>query len=187
MGIGLVLALTAALAYGASDFVGGTGSRRHSAWGVVLTGQVVRRRADGRVRTARTRATRGPPTSPGRCSPAPGRRREASSCTGDSARGRMGLVAPVSAVGAAVLPVLVGVALGERPTWLAWLGVLVALPGIWLVSRGVHGVGHRHTRRARRRRRGRRRLRCAVHRAGAGLQRRGVHAAGRQSAHRRGW
>ena len=48
----------------------------------------------------------------------------------------MGLVAPVSAVGAAVLPVLVGVALGERPTWLAWLGVLVALPGIWLVSRG---------------------------------------------------
>jgi drug/metabolite transporter (DMT)-like permease len=50
-------------------------------------------------------------------------------------RGRMGLVAPVSAVGAAVLPVLVGVALGERPTWLAWLGVLVALPGIWLVSR----------------------------------------------------
>jgi drug/metabolite transporter (DMT)-like permease len=47
----------------------------------------------------------------------------------------MGLVAPLSAVGAAVLPVLVGVALGERPTWLAWLGVLVALPGIWLVSR----------------------------------------------------
>jgi drug/metabolite transporter (DMT)-like permease len=51
-------------------------------------------------------------------------------------RGRMGMVAPVSAVGAAVLPVLVGVVLGERPTWLAWLGVLVALPGIWLVSRG---------------------------------------------------
>jgi drug/metabolite transporter (DMT)-like permease len=48
----------------------------------------------------------------------------------------MGLVAPVSAVGAAVLPVLVGVGLGERPTLLAWLGVLVALPGIWLVSRG---------------------------------------------------
>jgi drug/metabolite transporter (DMT)-like permease len=31
--------------------------------------------------------------------------------------------------------VLVGVTLGERPTWLAWLGVLVALPGIWLVAR----------------------------------------------------
>jgi drug/metabolite transporter (DMT)-like permease len=44
-------------------------------------------------------------------------------------------VAPISAVGAAILPVLVGVALGERPGWLAWVGVLVALPGIWLVSR----------------------------------------------------
>jgi drug/metabolite transporter (DMT)-like permease len=40
MGIGLVLALTAALGYGASDFVGGTGSRRHSPWQVVLVGQV---------------------------------------------------------------------------------------------------------------------------------------------------
>ena len=40
MGIGPVLALTAALAYGASDFVGGTGSRAHSAWAVVLIGQV---------------------------------------------------------------------------------------------------------------------------------------------------
>ena len=51
------------------------------------------------------------------------------------ARGRMGLVAPISAVGAAALPVLAGVALGERPSWLAWVGVLAALPGIWLVSR----------------------------------------------------
>jgi drug/metabolite transporter (DMT)-like permease len=51
------------------------------------------------------------------------------------ARGRMGLVAPISAVGAAAVPVLVGVALGDRPGWLAWIGVLAALPGIWLVSR----------------------------------------------------
>jgi drug/metabolite transporter (DMT)-like permease len=47
----------------------------------------------------------------------------------------MGLVAPISAVGAAVLPVLVGAALGERPGWMAWVGMLAALPGIWLVSR----------------------------------------------------
>src|SRR3954447_14996015 len=40
MGIGLVLALTAALAYGASDFVGGTGSPPHPPWAVVLIGQV---------------------------------------------------------------------------------------------------------------------------------------------------
>jgi len=51
------------------------------------------------------------------------------------ARGRMGLVAPISAVGAAVLPLLAGVAFGERPGVLVWVGMLAALPGIWLVSR----------------------------------------------------
>jgi uncharacterized membrane protein len=57
------------------------------------------------------------------------------------ARGRMGLVAPISAVGAAALPVLAGVAFGERPGWLAWLGIFAALPGIWLVSRAPAAGG----------------------------------------------
>jgi drug/metabolite transporter (DMT)-like permease len=64
------------------------------------------------------------------------------------ARGRMGLVAPTSAVGAAALPVLVGVVLGERPTWLVWVGVLAALPGIWLVSRETTSDRPTRTRRA---------------------------------------
>jgi drug/metabolite transporter (DMT)-like permease len=135
MGIGLVLALTAALAYGASDFVGGTGSRQHSPWAVVLVGQVCGAAlmvACGLLAPADPRAT----------DVAWALLAGAGSATGSIflyrglSRGRMGLVAPVSAVGAAVLPVLVGIALGERPTWLASLGVLVALPGIWLVSRG---------------------------------------------------
>jgi len=46
----------------------------------------------------------------------------------------MSVVGPVSAVGAAVLPVIVGVAIGERPNPLALLGVLVALPAIALVA-----------------------------------------------------
>ena len=134
MGIGLGLALAAAIAYGAADFVGGTGSRRYPSWQVVLVGQltgallmlVVGVLAPGDPRAADF----GWALLAG-----------AGSATGSIflfrglSRGRMGLVAPVSAVGAAVLPVLVGVALGERPTWLAWLGVIVALPGIWLVSR----------------------------------------------------
>src|SRR4051794_9767270 len=134
MGIGLVLALTAALAYGASDFVGGTGSRQHSPWGVVLIGQVC---------GAATMIACGllAPADPRAADFAWALLAGAGSAAGSIflyrglSRGRMGLVAPVSAVGAAVLPVLVGVALGERPTWLAWLGVLVALPGIWLASR----------------------------------------------------
>jgi drug/metabolite transporter (DMT)-like permease len=62
------------------------------------------------------------------------------------ARGQMSVVGPVSAVGAAVVPVVVGVALGERPGLLAVAGVLVALPAIVLVAangtvRGKLGAG----------------------------------------------
>lgn len=51
------------------------------------------------------------------------------------ATGRMGVVAPVSGVVAALLPVLVGFLLGERVGLLVWTGIVAALPGIWLVAR----------------------------------------------------
>src|SRR6476619_1238896 len=51
------------------------------------------------------------------------------------AGGRMGVVAPVSGVGATVIPVLIGVSTGERPSTLVWVGMVAALPGIWFVSR----------------------------------------------------
>lgn len=51
------------------------------------------------------------------------------------ASGCMGVVAPVSAVGSAVVPVLVAAVTGERPGALVWLGAAFALPGIWLVAR----------------------------------------------------
>lgn len=53
------------------------------------------------------------------------------------------MVAPTSAVGAAVLPVLAGFAGGERPVTLVWIGLVLAFPGIWLVSRqdGTRTVG----------------------------------------------
>jgi uncharacterized membrane protein len=50
------------------------------------------------------------------------------------ARGQMSVVGPVSAVGAAVLPVAAGVAMGERPGLVTAAGVLVALPAIGLVA-----------------------------------------------------
>jgi drug/metabolite transporter (DMT)-like permease len=34
-----------------------------------------------------------------------------------------------------VIPVLIGVSAGERPSAVVWLGMVAALPGIWLVSR----------------------------------------------------
>lgn len=50
------------------------------------------------------------------------------------ASGRMSVVAPVSAVGAALVPVLAGTFGGERLSLIVWLGIACALPGIWLVS-----------------------------------------------------
>ncbi len=134
MNFGILLALTSALAYGAGDFLGGVGSRRHSSWPIVLVGQA----AGALVMLVAGLML---PGSPAISDFAWALLAGVGSATGSIflfrglARGRMGLVAPISAVGAAALPVLVGVALGERPGWLVWVGVLAALPGIWLVSR----------------------------------------------------
>jgi drug/metabolite transporter (DMT)-like permease len=134
MNPGILLALSSALAYGAADFIGGAGSRRHSSWQIVLVGQAA---------GALVMLTAGL-TLPGNPTPtdfAWALLAGAGSATGSIflfrglARGRMGLVAPISALGAAILPVLVGVTLGERPSPLVWIGILAALPGIWLVSR----------------------------------------------------
>lgn len=54
------------------------------------------------------------------------------------ATGRMSVVVPLSDVAAVALPVLLGVVvLGDRPALLAWGGILVSLPALWLVSRGA--------------------------------------------------
>jgi drug/metabolite transporter (DMT)-like permease len=133
MSIGIFLALGAAVAYGASDFVGGVASRRHSLWQIVVVGQA----AGAVVLLAAGLAL---PGRPGAADFVWALLAGLGSAAGGIflyrglARGRMGLVAPISAVGAAALPVLAGVAFGERPGWLAWLGILAALPGIWLVS-----------------------------------------------------
>lgn len=48
------------------------------------------------------------------------------------ARGRAASVAPVSAVLAGIIPVLAAVTLGERPSLLAWTGVVLAIPAVAL-------------------------------------------------------
>ncbi len=51
------------------------------------------------------------------------------------ARGRMAVVAPLSALITALLPALVGLGLGERPGLLALGGIVLALPAVTLISR----------------------------------------------------
>ena len=136
MSIGIILALVAAIGYGAADFVGGLTARRVSPWAVALAGQLAGALAMLAVGLS----------LPGQARPADfawALMAGLGSAVGTVflyrglARGRMGVVAPVSGVGAALVPVFVGVALGERLGTLTRVGVLVALPGIYFVSREV--------------------------------------------------
>jgi drug/metabolite transporter (DMT)-like permease len=130
----VLLALASALAYGLSDFVGGLVARRTSAWSVAVVGSLT-----AAICTAAVAAF--VPGDPGAGHFAWALLAGLGSGAGAGflyrgfAAGRMGVVAPVSAVGAAMVPLLVGVLAGERPAVLAWVGIAAALPGIWLVSR----------------------------------------------------
>ena len=55
--------------------------------------------------------------------------------------GTMGVVAPITGVGAVALPVLVGTVSGHSPSSLAWVGIALAVTAIVLASRdGDHGT-----------------------------------------------
>lgn len=130
----ILLALLAALAYGLSDFVGGLVSRRTSAWSVAVVGAGTAAVLTGLVALFLP----GDPTGGDfawAVLAGVGSGAGAGFLYRGFAAGRMGVVAPLSAVGAAVVPLLVGIADGERPSTLAWIGILLALPAIWLVSR----------------------------------------------------
>jgi uncharacterized membrane protein len=130
----IVLALFAAVSYGLADFVGGVLSKRASPWAVALMAQV-----GGAVLVfALTLVLPGEPTRADvlwSVLAGLGNGFGTAFLYRGLSSGRMGVVAPVSGVGAALVPVVVGVLAGERPAVLVWLGILLALPGIWLVSR----------------------------------------------------
>ena len=132
--IAVVLALAGAIAYGVSDFIGGLVSRRTTVWPVAVLSCL------GSLIGAFALALLDP-GAPTAGDLAWGAVAGVGAGAGTAflyrglAGGRMGVVAPVSGVGATVIPVLIGVLAGERPAALVWLGMVAAVPGIWLVSR----------------------------------------------------
>jgi drug/metabolite transporter (DMT)-like permease len=138
--VAIALGLVAALAYGSSDFVAGLLSRRVHYAVVAMIGNGVA----CLVTIAALVATVPPDPTPQAVAWG------AASGVGSGfgtlmlfrglGLGRMGVVAPLSALGAAVLPVFIGVALGDRPSTIAWVGVAVAFPAIWLVSTSGNGA-----------------------------------------------
>jgi drug/metabolite transporter (DMT)-like permease len=143
----VVLALAAAILYGVSDFVGGLGSRRLSVWPVGLLACVGGFLGAVVIALARPGDPTGSHVAWAMLAGVGSGSGTAFLYRGLSA-GRMGVVAPVSAVGAVLLPLLAGLLTGERPDLLAWAGIVIALPGIWLVSReegpvdGSSGAGN---------------------------------------------
>lgn len=130
----VLLSLLAAASYGLSDFNGALFSRRGGVWAVSLVGQL----AGFLVVVTVALVDGGSPTGTDFAWAAlagVGNGFGTAFLYRGLSFGRMGVVAPVSGVGAVLVPVVAGVVAGERPATMVWLGVLLALPAIWMVSR----------------------------------------------------
>lgn len=132
----IALSLLSALAYGISDFLGGIFAKRSSAWQVAVVGQT----SSGVISLLAAIVIAGSPTGTdlvyGALAGLGGGFGVAFLYRGLSTA-RMGVVAPLSAIGTALIPVIVGLATGDRPSQMALLGVVCAFPAIALISRVV--------------------------------------------------
>lgn len=135
------LGLAAALSYGAADFVGGLSSKKANVFIVVLVSQLAGtvllvalfpwvNDSDATLRALAWGGAAGLGGGVGVVLLYRG-----------LARGRMSVVAPITAVEAAALPVLVGLVTGDRPGAIALAGVAVAMVSVVLVSSTPHDTG----------------------------------------------
>lgn len=129
-----LIAICSSVVFGVADFLGGMSARRIApmltAAGAQLTGLA--------VLLAAALATGGSPTGTDIALAA------AAGLLGGAAlaafyfglsQGAMSVVAPLSAITAAIVPILAGLVLGEAPGAPQWAGVVLALPAIVLISR----------------------------------------------------
>jgi drug/metabolite transporter (DMT)-like permease len=130
----IVLGLAAALTYGAGDFVGGLVSRRAPLLSVVYLSQIAGSLL--LVASVPLLVDSGPEGGALAWGGASG----VAGATGvlflyrGLATGRMSVVAPITSLEAAVVPVLWGLGTGERPPLVALCGVVVALVAVLLVA-----------------------------------------------------
>jgi len=136
--LGVIIALAAAAVYGAGDFFGGLATKRDSVFTVVpLTGLI----------GLATALIAVPLLSPG---PPSARDLELGALVGifggvaiaclyrGLAIGSMSVVAPITAVIAAVVPVGFGLFIGERPSAIAIIGIVLAIGAVALISSSSH-------------------------------------------------
>lgn len=141
----ILLGLGAALTYGAADFMGGLATKRSNEFAVVVWSQVF---GSALLLAALPFFLAVPFTLEafawGMGSGVGGGLGVLMLYRG-LALGRMSVVAPTTGVIAAVVPVLAGLLLGERPSALSLFGVVVALIAVTLVSASPDHAGQRHT------------------------------------------
>lgn len=130
----VVLALLAALAYGVSDFAGGMASRRATAVRVLVLSYPLGLVGLFAVMPLFSGEATAQGLAYGAVSGVAGAGGVMLLYAGLAA-GPMSVVAPLTAVCSAVVPVLAGLAAGERPAALAGVGALLALVAVALVSR----------------------------------------------------
>ena len=135
----IVLALSCAVVYGFADYCGGTATRVHPAAIVTLLGQSL-----SLILVAAAVGIAGTPLAPMH-DLAWGAAGGAAGAVGlvsfywALGHGAMTVVAPTAAVVGAIVPVVVGLALGERPHPVAFAGIVFAVLCVALVS----GAGER--------------------------------------------
>jgi drug/metabolite transporter (DMT)-like permease len=132
------LAVLSSITYGVADFLGGLATKRSTMFSVVVFSQL------SGLMLVLISLPFLPPSSPTASDFAWGAASGLAGGIGVAllyrglAIGLMSVVAPVTAVCAVIIPLVVGVAIGERPTGLATLGVLLAIVAIVLVSQTGH-------------------------------------------------
>jgi drug/metabolite transporter (DMT)-like permease len=140
--VAVILGLLVAATYGAGDFLGGISTKRAPVAVVVVLSQlsglpvlavlVVLFGGDPTTKTFLLGAAAGVVGGLG-----------LSCLYRGLASGRMSVVAPITGVGAAIVPVLWGLLQGERPGTVALFGVALALVAVTLISRSGAAVDHR--------------------------------------------
>jgi drug/metabolite transporter (DMT)-like permease len=129
----IVLALGSALAYGVSDFTGGVLSKRAHVFTVILISQLVSCALLLLALPVWAGSFSGDALGWGAAAGVMGVSGAALLYRG-LAIGRMGVVAPITAVLAAAIPLTFGLITGERPGSVALIGVIVGLVAVVLIS-----------------------------------------------------
>jgi drug/metabolite transporter (DMT)-like permease len=132
--LAVALGLASALSWGLADFLAGLQSRRHPVLTVLAFSQLAGTVALGLLVVALGRELPSGSALAWAVSASVGGNLALLAFYRALAAGTMSIVAPVSASGAA-LPVVVGIASGERPSGVQAVGLLAALVGIVLAAR----------------------------------------------------